>query len=167
MSSRPRAASLRGLAVAALLTLPLASCGVSGLAFVQDERLSITAPDDRAKVELPVTVRWTVEDFDVKTGSFAVFVDRAPLPPGKTLDWVARGDEVCAATPGCPDADYLAAHDTYRTRKTAFTIDQLPELDRDEQHDFHEVTVVLLDGDGTRIGESAFSVEFEVDREDA
>jgi hypothetical protein len=167
VTPRSRAASLRRLVAAALLTLPLTSCGVSGLSFVQDQRLSITAPADRAKVDLPLTVRWTVEDFDVKAGAFGVFVDRPPLPPGKKLDWLARGDEVCSATPGCPDAAYLATHDTYRTRKTQFTIEKLPDLDRDEQREFHEVTIVLLDDDGERIGESAFSVEFEVDREDA
>jgi hypothetical protein len=165
VSRRARSAVARRLPLVVLVALValLPACGLHGLSFVQDDRVSIISPDDRAEVDLPLTVRWTVEDFDRKTGSFGVFVDRAPQPPGRTLAWLARDDEVCKATRGCPDAAYLAQHDAYRTRKTSFTVTEVQDLDRDNtQREFHEVTVVLLDDQGERIGESAFSVEFEV-----
>ncbi len=149
------------VAVPAALTLVLASCGVGGLNFVKDDRLSITAPRDRATVTLPVTVRWDIERFD---GTFAVFVDRAPLPSGKTLRWLARDDELCATTPGCPDDLWFSNRNIYRTSDTTLTLTELPELDRAEQREFHEVTIVLLGRDGRRVGESAFAVEFEINK---
>lgn len=151
-------------------------CSLSGLSFVQDDRVTITAPEDRAQVRLPVTVRWDVEGFEVTgrtgraekdAGYFGVFVDRAPPPPGHELEWLLRDDTVCAANPDCPDKEYLAARDIYSTTETSIVIDQVPEPARGERsRQFHEVTVVLLDGTGRRIGESAFSVEFELPRED-
>lgn len=151
-------------------------CGVRGLSFVEDTRVSITFPSDRQEVELPLSVRWRVRDFEItgRTGSverdagyFGVFVDRAPQPPGKTLEWLARDDQVCRATDGCPDAAYLAERRAYTTTETHFTIEELPDPTRDEdRREFHEVTVVLLDGKGQRIGESAFSVEFQIERKE-
>jgi hypothetical protein len=150
---------VRRLAVALLVTV-LPACGVSGLSFVQDDRLSITAPKDRAEVELPVTVRWEVEDFE---GTFAVFVDRAPVPGGQTLEWLARDDEICETTPGCPDEQWFADRHVFHTAETEITLERLPDLDRTEQREMHEITVVLIDERGRRVGESAFGVQFEVD----
>ena len=149
------------------------ACLPSGLAFTQDKRLDIVAPESHADVSLPVTIRWDVEDFritghdgssDPDAGYFGVFVDRAPVPPGKPLTWVAHSDTLCVATPGCPDRQYLEDHDTYETTDTSFTLEQLPDLDAYHGHELHEVTVVLLDGTGTRIGESAWYVDFEYQR---
>ena len=155
--------------------LLLPACGTSGLSFVQDERITISAPEDRARVELPLTVRWEVEDFEITgptgratddAGYFGVLVDRAPPPPGRDLEWLLRDDVVCSANPECPDEAYLAARDIYSTAETSIVIDQVPEPARGERsREFHEVTVVLLDGTGRRIGESAFGVEFELPRE--
>ena len=82
---------MRRLLAALLLSALAPACGVEGLNFVQDDRVTITAPRDRAEVRLPVTIRWKAEDFD---GTYAVFVDRAPVPPGETLAWLARDDEL-------------------------------------------------------------------------
>ena len=87
-------------------------CVPHGLAFVQDKRVDVVAPKSHSTVRLPVTIRWTVHDFRVTgpshssnpdAGYFGVFVDRAPVPPGKPLSYVAHGDQLCQATPGCPD----------------------------------------------------------------
>ena len=157
------------VAAAVLLVAATTSgCGIRGLNFVQDDRVRIVAPRDNAEVRVPFTVEWTVEDFDVTgpdAGSFGVFVDRAPPGPGKTLASLASGDAVCRATKGCPDEAYLASHRAYTTTETSFRIEQLPELTRDRARESHEVTVVLLDGTGRRIGESAFRVEFHVRRQ--
>ena len=129
---------------------------------MQDDRVDIVEPGDRDDVTLPVTVRWTVEDFD---GTFAVFVDRAPIPAGRTLEWLARDDEVCDVTPACPSEQWFADRQVYATDDTEITFDEIPELDRDESRELHEVTVVLLDERGRRIGESAFGVEFHIEEQ--
>ena len=70
-------------------------------------------------------------------------------------------------TKGCPDPAYFAARDAYVVDRTSFTIERLPDLGRlrGKRREFHRLTVVLLDGSGDRIGESAFAVDFEVRRE--
>ena len=41
----------------------------------------------------------------------------------------------------------------------------LPSGDAQRRREFHDVTIVLLNGRGERIGESAFVRQFEVDRD--
>ena len=147
----------------AMVVITLPGCAFDGLNFVQDDRVSITAPRDRAEVELPITIRWTARDFD---GTYAVFVDRAPVPPGETLTWLAEEDEVCEETPGCPNEVWFRDRDVYATTTTELTLDDLPDLTDDDRRDFHEATVVLLDRGGRRVGEAAFTVEFQVARDD-
>jgi hypothetical protein len=146
----------------ALTALP--ACGrLDGLAFREDTRVEMIAPPDRAEVTLPVTVRWTSR---APVRRFGVFVDRAPQPPGKPVAWFARDDEACRGTPGCPSAAYLAERNVFTTTRTSFTIERLLDTQRDVQRrEFHEVTVVLLDDAGKRIGEGAWTVEFQVTRD--
>ena len=155
--------------------LPLAGCSARGVAYRQDKRLHIVAPLSRHKVSLPVTVRWTVDRFGVsgptgtserRRGYFGVFVDRAPQPPGKPLTWFARNDATCEKQPGCPDAAYLAARDIFTSDDTRFVVDQVARPPSSvHRKEIHEVTVVLLDGTGRRVGETAFAVEFQVVRD--
>lgn len=156
---------MRRVALVVALALLTSGCAVSGIAFRQDDRLSFVTPDDRAEVTLPLTVEWEVEDFEVGegAGSFAVFVDRAPQPPGKTLDWLARDDDSCRADDGCPDAEWFAERDVFPTTERSLTIERLPAR-ADDRRELHEVTVVLLDEDGRRIGETGWSLEFQVQR---
>lgn len=157
----------RVVLVSLALTLLGNGCGLSGLAFRQDDRLSFVSPGDRDEVTLPVTVTWRVEDFDVgeDAGSFAVFVDRAPQPPGKTLAWLARNDDACRADDGCPDADWFAERDVFPTTDSEIVIDRLPARS-DDRREYHEVTVVLLDEDGRRVGETGWTLEFQVTRDE-
>lgn len=163
---------------AALITLLglLSSCGVHGLNFRQDERLEITAPEDRAKVALPVTVTWRVRDFQITgpdrdsrldAGYFGVYVDRAPQPPERTQAWLVRDDPNCQ-TASCATRSYLAQQNVYSTSQQQFTVDRLPAptTNAPRRREFHDVTIVLLNGRGERIGESAFTLQFEVDRGD-
>lgn len=164
------------LAAIILLAASSAGCSTSGLSFVRDDRVTITTPVDRARVELPVTIRWEVEDFRVTgpvpdrsasddAGYFGVLLDRSPPPPGETLGWLIQDDLVCKADPACPNDDYLARRDIFSTTETSFVIREVPPPAANERtRQFHEVTVILLDGAGRRIGESAFSVEFELPR---
>jgi hypothetical protein len=161
----------------AALMLAVSGCGfgVTGLAFHQDDRLTILTPKEREKVRLPVTLTWRVEDFAVTApgaagringdaGYFAIFVDRSPVPPGKTLAHVARDDNSCRPADGCPDAAYLSARGIYTTTKTSYVLETLPQTAKEGRREFHEVTVVLLRPDGRRLGESAWHVRFELDR---
>ncbi|MDT7548009.1 MAG: hypothetical protein QOE84_403 [Actinomycetota bacterium] len=171
----PGRALARAVALAAALPLLLGGCVQQGLAFRVDKRVTVTSPKARSEVTLPVTVRWTVRDFDVvdpgtpgagggKAGYFGVFVDETPQPPGKPLSWIARKDRTCRPLDGCPDVQYLAAHHVYSTSRTQITFEQLPRPSNTNQKERHNVTIVLLDTSGRRIGESAFFVDFTVKR---
>lgn len=164
---------MRAGAVALAMIFLTAACA-SGLAFTKDDRIEIVSPDDHSKVDLPITVRWRVtEGFEITgpdgrrspdAGYFGVFVDRAPVPPGKTLAWIAKDDRTCRATPGCPDRVYLNDRDTYATTDTSMTFANLPDHDAYRGHENHQIAIVLLDGTGRRIGESAWFVDFSFDR---
>jgi len=144
-----------------------AACGVHGLSLVQDRRVDVVHPKERAKVELPVTVRWTVKDFAVGpgAGSFGVLVDRAPPPSGKSLAWLVRGEAGCkgAGAATCTRPEFLAQNNIFQTNDTSFRVDQVTKLTGSQAgRQFHEVTVVLLDANGARVGEGAWPVQFEV-----
>jgi hypothetical protein len=145
------------VAGALALTALLTAC--NHLAFVADHRLHFVTPASRAVVTTPVTLSWTVTGFD--GGSFAIFVDRAPIKPGQTVGAVAGGDASCRHTPGCPDAQYLADRQVYTTAKTTLTIDQIPAL-RGKGTQTHEATIVLLDPSGHRVGEAAWYRDFRI-----
>jgi hypothetical protein len=156
-----------------LVLLPLLSSGCGDLAFRVDERLTITTPENQSSTTLPVTVSWDVRDFDVvapgssaptKTaGYFAVFIDRAPMPPGKPVEWLAKGDDGCKASEGCPDASYLRSAGVLTTTERSVVIEQLPRHTGTSK-ERHQVVIVLLDAAGRRIGESAYRVVFTVKR---
>ena len=154
--------------------IALSGCVPQGLAFRVDERLTFTSPEDRAEVRLPVTIDWEIRDFEITgpgeevakdEGYFAVFVDTSPMPPGKHLRWVARKDNSCREGEGCPDEEYLNARGIYTTTDTELTLEQLPRIGDEDRRERHRATVVLLDGSGKRIGESAFEIAFDIDRE--
>ena len=167
--------SRSALVLVAVTLAAVSACGFGtrGLSFTTDDRVEITSPRDRQKLRLPVTIDWTVDDFEVtgpgrgsgdREGYFAVFVDRSPVPPGKTLDHIARDDRSCRPGDGCPDAEYLSARNVYTATETQLVLDTLAKTARDGRREFHDVTVVLLDPDGRRIGESAWHVRFELER---
>lgn len=155
------AARSRAWLVAASL-VAAAGCNIQGLNFRVDERVHIVTPKARTTVPLPVTLSWTVHDFS--TGYFGIFVDTAPPPPDKPLAWLARNDRECLPTAGCPNADYFAAHGVYTTTRTSFVLQQIRPPLHVHGKEFHTVTIILLDHAGHRIGESAWSVRFAVDR---
>ncbi|HEX2038215.1 MAG TPA: hypothetical protein VHF47_00620 [Acidimicrobiales bacterium] len=157
-------------AVALAVVLLFGGCGLGGgMAFREDTRLSILEPADRATVPLPVTLRWTTEDIDLGSPGgpqrFAVFVDRAPLRPGQHLR--ALGDDDCERVPGCPDEAYLRERYVYLTTESSLVLESVPDQrssNRTGAEDRHEAVIVLLDAEGRRMGEAAWSAEFSVDR---
>ena len=181
--------------LAAALVVPgvLACSGcvdTSQMQFVKDDRLTFQSPDDYELTELPLTVSWTMEDFEVlpkpekpakggkgaKTvtaadvpeptedaGYFAVFVDRAPIKPGRTLEDVGDGDPLCEGNPACPDKTYLEAEGVYTTRKPTITLELVKALSSKEKIQLHQVTVIVLDSEGRRIGETAWFRYFKLE----
>ena len=154
------------------MALLLSGCAVKGLGFQVDDRVEIVGPKNQATLKLPVTVRWRTKDFQVTgpggaarpdAGYFAVFLDRSPQPPGETVEWLAKEDRTCFRSRGCPDAAWFESHNIFPTTATSFTVDALPIQTKEDRRFLHEVTVVLLDASGRRLGEGAFWVQFRVD----
>jgi hypothetical protein len=150
----------------AVLALVTTGCRAQGLAFQQDHRITIVSPRDRAHVTAPVVVRWKVKDPAAYPGrgAFGVVVDRAPQPPGKGLDHFVGNDPACPKPAACVTANYLAIRGVYLTTETSFRVDTLlPRIGvPKDQRNLHEVTVVLLDSQGRRVGESGVSVNVRV-----
>ena len=173
--ARRRAISRPGAALTlAALCVSLAGCVPQGLAFKIDDRLTFQSPEDRSTVQLPVRLDWDIRDFDIvepgsevreDAGYFAVFIDSSPMPPNKPLSWIARKDNSCREADGCPDEEYLNARGIYTTTETELVLEQLPRTTNDDdRRERHRATIVLLDASGTRIGESAFEIAFDLDR---
>ncbi|MFN2595093.1 MAG: hypothetical protein ABR579_09430 [Actinomycetota bacterium] len=161
------------LGVSAVLLM--SGCALSGLAFEQDQRLQFEAPSYRQKVNLPYTIRWSMSDFQVtgetgqsaeSSGYFEVLFDTGPQPPNEGVDYFARDDRSCVASDGCPDRHYLAQQGVYTTTDQFFRVHHLapaPGVDLSRgQPDIHDVTIVLLNGAGKRIGESSWTTSFEI-----
>ena len=163
---------LAALAVAGLVGAP--ACATGQFQFVADHRVHIRAPHQRSTVSLPVTVRWSYDDFkvtgphtsgDSHAGYFAVFVDRTPVPAGKDLRWLARNDRSCRADDGCPNNEYFTTRQVFTSTEPQMTFAQLPKPGQHHGPENHTITVVLLDGSGHRIGESAWYVDFKLRRD--
>lgn len=157
--------------VAAAVAL-LGGCSTDGLSFRADERVTITQPADRAEVTLPHTFAWTVRDFEVTgrtpdaragAGLFALFLDHTPVAPGTDVDEILSSDDEarCGTDRACRD-ELLALRGVWVTGDTSLTVDRVDAVD-DRSSDLHRLTLVLVDGRGRRIGESAFSIDFRVD----
>lgn len=148
--------------VGAVLVLVLATGCREGLAFRQDGRVAITEPSEHAVVTVPFAVRWQVHDLPAGT-RFALLVDRTPPPPGEDLAWLGRHDPACAGAVDCLATDHLRGLRVEVTERTAARVDSVPRPSRPGP-DLHDLTVVLLDASGRRLGEAAATVTVEVDR---
>lgn len=137
------------VALLAAVAVAVAACVPDGLAFRADDRLTILTPEDRSDVTFPLTIEWEIERFEIEppgspvregAGHFALYLDRAPARPGKP---VGQGSDI------------------FSTTETRVVLDSPPPgFDMDAQH---TATIVLVDGAGNRIGESAYDVTFEVE----
>ncbi|MCA1677113.1 MAG: hypothetical protein LC799_34680, partial [Actinobacteria bacterium] len=58
---------MRGMtrALLAALVVAMPACTFKGIDLRQDRRVEIVSPDFREEVSLPVTIDWTVQDFEV------------------------------------------------------------------------------------------------------
>jgi hypothetical protein len=156
--------AVRGVALF-LAVSGLTGCNASQLQFKNDDRLTFESPKSRKLVTVPFTVSWSMQGFEAtgldgskeKTkGIYAVFVDKAPMPVGKDLKWLARDDSGCKRDAQCPNAQFLADRNIFVTTETSVTLQTLPTQSEGVGDEQHFVNVVLLDGTGHRIGESAW-----------
>jgi hypothetical protein len=172
---RVQSASCR-LGLAAAVVASVSGCGLAHLQdlnFRVDDRLHFVSPDARTTVQQPLSVSWAMSDFTVAApgsapasrdaGFFGVFVDRAPIHPGETLKAVGHGDPVCDRDAKCPDKAYLNSHYVFTTTATHLQLPRIPDLRGvKEKLQLHSITVVLLDTDGRRIGESAWQLDVRI-----
>lgn len=162
--ARRTAALWAGLA----LLVGASGCATDGLDFVRDDRLDVSGLDDREETDQPITLTWTLEGgFVGDEAAFAVIVDRTPPRPGRSLESLFDDDPACSGPQGCPDG-YLERNRLYVTTDTTVVIDGVAEgTARQESRGFHEVTIVLVDTDGVRVGEIAEAIRFRLPGRDA
>jgi hypothetical protein len=131
---------------------------------VQDTRLQVRSPASLSTVSLPVDLALSWRGGD-RPPSFAVFLDRLPVPPGATLrDAVPRSDP-CRRTPGCPDQAWLTAHGIFLVGSDHVQIPAVAPVGGTAGRDapaVHEATIVPLDAAGRRIGEQSTTAMFRV-----
>lgn len=168
---------MRRAAVLLLTSLALAGCNTTGFIYRVDTSIDIVRPEDRELVDLPVTVRWRDErgssDFrvapeDPAAQYYAVFLDRSPMGPGKTLTSLLpeKDQPSCRRDPLCPSPERLRDLGVVLTAQPAITLEFLSDLrpsSRSTRKDPHEVTIVRMRGD-QRVGEAAFRTDFFVRR---
>lgn len=152
----------RGVVLA--LCLLLGGCSFDGLAFRDDTRLRILNIPDRSTIEIPYELRFEFDGTLPAEGvaSFAVLIDWTPPPPGQTLESLLEDDPQCQGQQGCPDG-YLERNRIVTTTKTTYLMDNVPVgTDRQERRGYHELTIVLVDAQGRRVGETAVFTRFRV-----
>ena len=157
----PRRFCRRGRALAAALAVTALlgpACG-GGLQFAKDSSLTIDAPRDLQGVSLPVHLRWTAKLPSRPQAQYAVFVDVLPVHPGQNLRAVAGSR--CAGVPSCVDEALLNRHSVYLAREPQLDLQTLPILGPPKgEPDVHQATIVLVDANWRRLGESAWRVTF-------
>lgn len=132
-------------ALVCALVLLTAGCNADGLAFRNDNLVTVTTPTEDASVGLPLEVTFDVAAEADATG-YAVFLDRTPQRVGAELP---------------EDRFNIIVTDEPRVVFTEVPITGSgPAVDRDR----HEVTVILVDADGRRVGETFDFVEFRIER---
>lgn len=169
--TRPHRA--RTVVVVLALAVLATGCRLDGLQFRTDDRVTWQL-EDRSVVSLPLTLRWELEDFEMvgadgsareDAGYVAIFLDRHPQPPSAPLTDLAEDDDSCLAIHGCPDTDWFTQRGVYPVEEgQTLVLDRLPAPEDPDRRDRRDFTLVLLDGRGHRIGESAFTLTLEIDR---
>lgn len=139
---------LRGAGATLLLLGATTGCA-SGLLFVNNHLITITSPRQYSTVRLPVLLRFRVMP-DSGAVRYAVFLDRAPMPPGSTVAHFSADDRQGIAV----ISNWSLLYRTMPRRQGA------PAGEQDQ----HEITVVDLDASGRRIGETEAFVDFTLKR---
>jgi hypothetical protein len=167
--------SRRRLAGLLLAIMVVSGCDTSNYAFKIDTSIKVVAPRARSDVSIPVRIAWTdseppanlrLDPTDPAATYYAVFLDTAPLGPGKRLATLVEHSNQCRLSEGCPTAQQLADAGVHLSAQPSvlldFVADRRPSSHGDTK-DTHEVTIVRMRGD-KRVGETAFRRTFFVAR---
>ena len=155
---------IRRVITAVLLVAAVAGCAnYRDLAFSKDDSIRFVSPKPLTLVKLPMTLRWAVRG-SPRAASYAVFVDKAPVKPGRTLRDVVRHDDACKAAGSCLDAQSLASRGVYLTADTSLQLTAVATLASHQTVQVHDAILILLDAAGRRIGEAAWDVQFKLRR---
>jgi hypothetical protein len=150
---------------AALVIAILALSSCAGVGELRGDQMTITSPRELAPVTLPLTVEWKARDLPSEATGYAVFVDSVPMAPGHGVRSVV--DQACRLRRGCPDAAYLRTIGIYLTSDEKVVIPTLKTaggIGSRADRPAHQVTVVLVDEDGTRVGGYASTQTFRFER---
>lgn len=147
--------------IAACAMLP--GCAALGeMEFVQDDSIRITAPENLSTISLPGTVSWERAASD-EGHTIAVFLDRYPMPPGESLRDLLDEEDACRGNDTCLQPQNLAQiFGIYLSDSDEVTINALPLHGPTDGESSHYATLVPLDDEGVRVGESVWYVSFQV-----
>jgi hypothetical protein len=141
-----------------VLGLLLAGCSTAG-GFTKNDRMAFVGVRELDIVTLPVRIRWTAHQMPKRVVQFAVFVDRMPPAPERTLRSLT--DDACQRQPGCPDVSYLAERHIYIEGSRDAIIESVPILSGITARaamPVHQVTVVPIDAHERRVGALAAQI---------
>lgn len=141
-------------------SLVASACSAHPLSFRESADVKILSPAMESVVDVPVVLRWSSSL--PRNTVYAVFVDRAPIQPGRTLKSLAQNDGPCNQNPTCPDTLYLTQHYVFVTKNRELRLAPLPFIGKHDRLNVHDATIVVLDESGRRRDEAAYSVRFRV-----
>ena len=114
--------------------------------FHQSDEIRFVEPIEEDFAQAPLLVRW--EGKPDRTVKWAVFLDRAPIRPGASVD----------------DLEVQERTNIWITDAPEYTVEFVPPRQTAvaSRRDRHRLTVIPLDAKGKRVGEHAASVELTV-----
>lgn len=150
----------------------LAGCGINKvevpLTFSSDRRLHMVSPTDQSVVGLPVTIRWSVDNFPLTNGNhFGVFVDQPPVGLQAAVRLVVCSEQGLAPVQFGEQRGpcYDQRNDVFMAYEPQITLSCLsPRYNaaaRSENQ--HQIAVVLLDKDNVRVGQAVADLNIDVD----
>lgn len=155
-------ASLARVSLTVCCVVTTAACGVAGLDFRADTRLSIISPTDRAAVTVPFLLDWELRDAGMNDKSFAVLINVSPPRAGAQItDLLPESQQDLASCDAPCQEGALAARGVTMTSASEMEITVLPRrsglsADRARRH---TITVIVLDDQARRVGEVAASID--------
>ncbi len=151
-------------ALAALVAFGATGCAAfDEMEFFSDKSVRIVEPENLSTVTMPLEVRWEV-DPSAPESDYAVFVDRYPMSPGETIRDLVDEEPSCRGNDECLTPDYLSRRfGILLTDDTHVTVDVFPPKAIDDGSDTHYVTLIRVDEEGRRIGETVWYASFRVE----
>jgi hypothetical protein len=144
----------------ALLAVVLVACSGSPGRLQADSRVRILEPKPGSTVNGPVVIRWS-STFEPGEGSgrwFMVYVDAAPIPPGQSA--LVAAIQPCDTVPICLGTGAISGPNVFLTDAHSIDVGSLPAGAGPE----HRFTIVLVDEQGAREGDVAWTASFRVEQ---